>query len=358
MGTMRASVARIRILLVVAALLGVAACGQIDEPYLGAEVTVSSTATDVNPDQPPATGGSIAPVQPSAVLPPRDPNYVPTLIVASATGISAGTLPDLAPLGPPLGTLATVRVSDDLFGGLVVEPVEGGVVWYSAEGAEGEPIAEPGTELLDVGYLDNTAEAIVVDSAKTIERVRLVDRVIEPIITLAETDQLLDFSAAGGLYALVVGDEQCGRIEFVNSLGEPVGIGGPRTGECPVPRRPSFTLVDLGSDGDALAYTEVTYRSDGVEASTTLVGVELSSSAELFRIPVGGAGDRISSLTFDGRRVAFVRTPLEGGDRSVVLIDAVGDRAPVEVVATVSATGPLTVSFARLPLTVGAEPVG
>ncbi|MEZ5226959.1 MAG: hypothetical protein R2710_09845 [Acidimicrobiales bacterium] len=338
-----------------------AACGEIEPPDLGAEITV---ATTIDTDQDAAVASqSDEPVPleaqaPLAVLPPRDPGYVSVVVLGTPDGVSSGPFDDLAPLAEPLGSLSTDAVADDLFGGLVVDASGSGVLWYAAEGAEAVAIRPPGVRLLDVGYLNNTAEALVLVDDKLVERVRLFDLEAEPIIVLDDADELLDFSAAGGLYAVTVGNEECGRIGFLNSLGDPVGIAGPTVVECPVPRRATFTLIDLSPDGDAMAYTEVTYRSDGVEASTELVGAELSSGVELFRIPVGGAGDRISSLSFDGRRVVFVRTPLEGDNRDLVLIDAVTDGLPVEEVAPLPRSGAFDVSFARLPLKVGADSNG
>lgn len=335
-----------------------AACGEVEEPYLGAEITVDSAVAGAEPveriESDPADIQQLS--EPSSVLPPRDPGYVPVLVVGSAAGIGAGDAASVDPLEPPLGQLGIRATSDDLFGGLVVETMQESVLWFAAEGAEADVIRETGARLLDVGYLGNTAEALVLSEERLIERIRLVDLQTEPIVVLADSDQLLSFSAAGGLYALALGDAQCGRLLFLNSAGDPVNIGGPAMLDCPVPQRPTFTLLDLSPDGDAMAYTEVTYRSDGVEASTQLVGVELSSSVELFRIPIGDIGDRVSSITFDGRRVAFVRTPLEGGEPEVVMVDAFDEGQLFETVATPGVEEPVTVSFARLPLKVGTEP--
>ncbi len=342
-------------------LLGLAAaCGEVGEPYLGAEVTVASTVVGAEIQQSgPVTDTVVDGAASESVLPPRDPGYVPSLVIGSDTGIASGSIDRLALLEPPLGELGATRIADDLFGGLVVQVPDQGVLWFPAEGAEAATIRETGFRLLDVGYLGGTSEALVLGESRVVERVRLVDlEVAEPIVELAESDQLVDFSAAGGLYVLAIADDQCGRIDFVNSAGDPVSIRGPVPAECPVPRRATYTLLDLSPDGDALAYAEVTYRSDGVEATTQLVGIELSSSTELFRIDVGGAGDRISSLTFDGRRVAFVRTPLEGLEREVVQIDALVDGETLEVSVTSPDDGPLTLTYARLPLTVGAASAG
>ncbi len=337
------------------------ACGEIGEPYLGAEVTVSSaTVAGAETELSGPVSDTVSDgVASSSVLPPRDPGYVPSLVIGSAAGISSGAIDRLARLEPPLGELATTRIADDLFGGLVVQVPEQGVLWFPAEGAEAATIRDAGVRLLDVGYLGGTSETLVLTDNRFVERVRLVDpEASELIVELAEADQLIDFSAAGGLYVLAIADDQCGRIDFLNSIGDPVGIRGPAPDECPVPRRATYTLLDLSPDGDALAYTEVTYRSDGVEATTQVVGIELSSSTELFRIDVGGAGDRVSSLTFDGRRVAFVRTPLEGLEREVVQIDALVAGEILEVVAAPPDAGALTLTYARLPLKVGAAAAG
>lgn len=359
----RASRRSTRVLAVVlaAGAMLVAACGEIEPPDLGAEITVAPT---VDADE--AAGASIqsdepVPLEvqgPLAVLPPRDPGYESVLVLGAPDGVSSGMLGDLAPLAAPLGSLPTNSIADDLFGGLVVDAIDDGVLWFAAEGAEPVAIRPAGVRLLDVGYLNNTAEALVLVDDQLIERVRLFDLEAEPIIVLADTDELLDFSAAGGLYAVTIGNDECGRIGFLNTLGDPVGISGPVVVDCPVPRRATYTLIDLSPDGDAMAYTEVTYRSDGVEASTALVGAELSSGVELFRIPVGGAGDRISSLSFDGRRVVFVRTPLEGDRRDLVMIEAVSDGVAAEEITPLPRSGAFDVTFARLPLKVGADTAG
>ncbi len=345
---------------VVACAWLVAACGEIEPPDLGAEITVATTidpGADSNGEAESDAPVPLAVQGPLAVLPPRDPGYESVVVLGGPEGVSSGTLTELTPLADPLGALPTTAVADDLFGGLVVDAAEG-VLWFPAEGAEAVVIRPADGRLLDVGYLNNTAEALVLVDDKLIERVRLFDLEAEPIIVLDDADEVLDFSAAGGLYAVTIANDECGRIGFLNSLGDPVGIAGPSVIDCPIPRRATFTLIDLSPDGDAMAYTEVTYRSDGVEATTELVGAELSSGVELFRIPVGAAGDRISSLSFDGRRVVFIRTPLEGDDRELVMIEAVTDGVPTETVTLLSRAGLFDVSFARLPLKVGAEPAG
>ncbi len=345
---------------VVACTFVVGACGEIEPPDLGAEITIATT-TDADADTNDAaeddTPVPLVVQSPLAVLPPRDPGYESVIVLGSSEGVSSGPIDALTPLAAPLGSLSTVAIADDLFGGLVVAGADG-VSWFAAEGAEAVSIRPVGVRLLDVGYLNNTAEALVLVDEKLVERVRLFDLEAEPIVVLGETDELLDFSAAGGLYALTVGNDECGRIGFLNSLGDPVDIAGPSVVDCPVPRRATFVLIDLSPDGDAMAYTEVSYRSDGVEASTEIVGAELSSGVELFRIPVGSAGDRISSLSFDGRRVVFIRTPLEGDTRDLVMIEAVTEAVPTEQVSPLSSAGFFDISFARLPLKVGAESDG
>ncbi len=344
-----------------ACALAASACGEIDPPDLGAEITVAPTVDQEDDPGAQTEADQVAALEaqaPLAVLPPRDPGYESVVILGADEGIASGTMTDLVPLAAPLETLPTAAIADDLFGGLVVETLDSGVLWFAAEGAEAVEIRPAGVELLDVGYLNNTAEALVLVDGKLIERVRLFDLEFEPIVVLDDGDELLDFSAAGGLYAVTIRNDECGRIGFLNSLGDPVGITGPEVADCPVPRRAAFTLIDLSPDGDAIAYTEIKYRSDGVEASTELVGAELSSGVELFRLQIGAAGDRISSLSFDGRRVVFVRTPLEGETRELVMIDAIADGVPAEQVVPLSRSGSYDVSFARLPLKVGAESAG
>jgi hypothetical protein len=102
-------------------------------------------------------------------------------------------------------------------------------------------------------------------------------------------------------------------------------------------------------------YTEISYRSDGVEESTVLVGREFSSRAELFRTQIGQPGERVSSVAFDGRRVVLLRTSLDGDESDgLVVIDITDTERAVAVTNAV----PSAVTFARLPLTVGSVDAG
>lgn len=330
-----------------------ASCGAIEEPYLGADVTVVST----EPSQRVAetevqTGAAQSVSAPSPALPTRDPDYVATVMLSTSSGVSNGSVDGLSRLEAPLGETPVRLTVDDLFGGVVVDSPELGVAWYSGEGAEPVTIRDSTYRLLDVSYLANTVEALVLSSGRDVERVRLVDGETQRLTTVDEGLTLLDFSAAGGLYALALADSHCGRVEFINSVGEPVGVGGPPAGECTSPQRARITLLDFSPIGDVLAYAEVSYRSDGVESSTELVGMELSNSAEVFRIRIGDVGDDIASLSFDGRRVAVVRTSLDGAERQVMIVDALAvDPIPSVLPADIDSSA--RISFARLPLKLG-----
>jgi hypothetical protein len=130
-----------------------------------------------------------------------------------------------------------------------------------------------------------------------------------------------------------------------------VDLNGPGLPSCPVPRRPAFGSVALSPDGGVVVYTNVSYREDGIEVATELVARELVTGSEYFRLEIGGDGDQIVSMSFDGERVAYLRRSVDGTS-SVAVVDlaAAGAAQPVDL-AEGSPSG--SVSFARLPLAQG-----
>lgn len=332
--------------------LGAAACGEIPDPDLGAVPTTAVATGSAQEGGDPEGAPSSVEQEPVPVqlTPPRPEGYEPTLVLSTAEGVLVGEPNAVAVLAAPLDTLVASRAADDFFGGLVVQVESRDVLWFPAEGGEGELINVAGGELLDVGFRDGTPEAILTGEGNAIDRVQLVTRERLELTVLPEDRRLIDLSAGAGLFAFVFADENCGGVVFLNSAGVEVDLAGPEDGLCPVPRRPAFGEISLSPDGDAYVYTEIEYRSDGVEASTRLVGREFSTGAELFTIRIGEAGERVRSLTYDGRRVAFLRSSLDVG--AVDVLVAI-DTSDPELAVPVTDTPASGVTFARLPLTVG-----
>ena len=333
------------------ALLVSASCGEVGEPDLGSAPTTSivvdaGAGSQPEPADEPQDAGE-APVQAS---PPTPEGYVAAVVLSTSAGVLAGEADQVSALATPLDVVAANRSADDFFGGLVVQLDDGRVLWFPAEGGEGEIINADGGSLLDVGFRDGTPEAILSSPGNVIDRVQLVTKERQPLTVLADDRQLLDFSAGAGLFVLVYTDESCGGLLFLNSRGEEVDLPGPGGAPCPVPRRPGFSQVSLSPASDTYVYTEVEYRSDGVEASTHLIGREFSSDVELFRIRIGEAGDRIRSVAFDGRRVVMLRESLdEEVEDGLVIIDT----SDPELVIPTAEEEANAVTFARFPLTVG-----
>lgn len=353
------------VLLWLAAILGLVAagCGDLPEPELGSPP--SSITDEVDLTSP--TGGAGTVIEaPDGVVddsPPRPDGYVAELLASTGTTVLAGPIDAYQPLGEPISTVNVVRVVDDYFGGIVVQAAGGRVLWFAGEAAQPEVIASEaedetsaGGTLLDVGFSEGTPEAVLSIGGGVLERVQLVTGERNPLIALPEGQAMVDLSASNGIFALTYRDAECGGILLFTSTGEPVDIETPADTECQVPARPTFDEIAFGPEGDVYVYTEVAYRADGVESSTTLIARELSSRSELFRLPVGEAGDRIDSLAFDGRRVLFVRSSLnEEASTGLTVIDVTTPDAPRPVGPAESADEPqvlTSVSFARRPLTV------
>lgn len=354
---MRPFAASIRVTALVLAL-GLAGCAEIGEPDIGSPPTSVSAAETVpvdgtNPD------GSSESTTPQ--LPPACPEgFEPSLLVATEAGVvlipdgGSGSILNLSTGAsgdePGEALVEPLLAIDDYFRGLVVEVASGEIWWFQAEGGSARLVNPDGGSLLDVGFFNGTTE-VAVATGSQIDRVRLADSQREPLLVVAPDAQLLDFSSGGRLYALAFSNAECGQLVFVNADGVEVSLSVPEQPSCEMPRRPFYGSVALSTDGGAVAYTKVSYRSDGIEAETALVVVDLSSGGVVFESIVGGSGDRVTGLSFDGQRVAMLREASNSEVSLVVVNDA-------EVLA-----GPdlarfgqiLGVSWSRLPVAVGGE---
>ncbi len=353
-----------------ALLLVGAACAEIGEPDLGVgspaprtDATQSGDALDPSESDAAAdeANAEIEAAPLPVFSPPRPDGYLPSLVIVGVDRASVfdGPLDQASaiPLSFGSGTVVPDRVVDDFFGGVVVQDqVEGEdgasiqtVTWFRPSDDLGTVLAE-GAQLLDVGFIDSTLEAhaLVVVDGNSVDRIKLVDGERAPFAVLGEGQVLVDLSASEGLHAVVVSDTACGDLVFWNSSGEVVDVGGPSAPPCAVDRRPTYGAVDLNPDATQVAYTVLTYRSDGVVATTDLVVRELGSSAVVFTASVGGPGQDIRRLSFDGTRLAFIRSDTE--QTQVVVLSTEGELSESIVGAE---TDPNEAVFARQPLTVG-----
>ncbi len=362
------------------------ACGSLGEPYLGSFPTSStpeeqdnSLVSGINDGQ---GSTSDSPVQ---ALPPGPSDYVPAIVVVTDSGIavvdrSLGTGSDrfetarLLVLQPEPGTTeptaggttaattiplqnddqtddATVgrlesdftHANDDLFGGLVAQIIDGDVLWFPGTGGELRRVGVDGAELMDIGYSLGTPEALT-QRAGQIFRTRLVDNESLVFASLDPGEELLDVSSAGGVVAVAVSDPQCGSVSFYSGEGMKLVIDPFNTLSCEQPGRPTVGGVAMSPDGEAVAYTVISYREDGVELATELKAVELTSGAEILSVPIGDSGDVIESIAFDGVTAVLLRR--SSARSEIVVADALSSD-----VLDMSAIGtPRAVSFARLPL--------
>ena len=286
----------------------------------------------------------------SVFSPPRPDGYTPGILASVDTGlvlVEGDTVTDLGdrfPVGP------VERVVDDYLGGLVAQ-LEGDVIqWLPADGAAPTQVSDTDGGLLDAGFIDDTlAVQVFVEVPDGIDRIKLVDGEREAFTRFDQGANVVAFSSSNGIQAVAIGDDACGSLAFFNTSGQRIDLGGPPDPACPVPRRPHFGAVAMSPGGDVVAYTEVTYREDGLPASSVLTVLELESGTVLFSDTVGAPGEQIDSLSYDGRRVTFLRTG-EGG-REVGLV-MVADQIETIIAGLV---GVQDVGFARLPLLL-AEP--
>ena len=349
-------------------LVGLAvACGSLPEPNVGSPS--SSTARD-------AVAESAAS---EAAQPLGDPEFddeapvLSELIVATGTLLAIGPAAQIRPLAEPFIGIGPQFAVDDFLGGIVSQASDGEVWWFPGEGGTGQLINGDGGTLLGVGLNDGSPVAFLlvedqIDDpaaptedestmavAHRVETVGLVTGSRTPYVTIEPGRTVLAFAAGGNHSALVLGDTACGGMLVFDQLGGVVPAALPDVA-CPVPSLAAFGDVALSPDGTVLAFTTVTYRPDGVEASTAIVGLQLvaaggvEAGTEVFRLEVGGAGDRLTSLDFDGQRLVFIRTSLNAQTESGPMLIDLSEPADAVVLGAVDA---LSVSFARGPLSFG-----
>jgi len=335
-------------MLVLAAALVASACAEIGEPYLGEGVSAPSTtvAEEETAEDASSDAEEVVSANVSAVFsPPRPEGYVPAVLASLGTRLVVADGETIVDLGDRFPGGATARVVDDYLGGLVAQLANGVVQWLPADGAAPTQITNGDGRLLDVGFIDDTlAVQVFLEVPGGIDQIKLVDGQREAFTRFVEGASVVAFSASNGIQAVALGDDLCGSLAFYNTSGQRIDLGGPGEPACPVPRRPRFGAVAMSPGGDAVAYTEVSYRDDGLPASTVVTVLELATGAVLFESDLGAPGEQIESLSYDGRRLAFMRTGEQG--REVGLIEVASQ---TEVVVE-GLDGVQGVSFARLPL--------
>ncbi len=352
-----ASLSRRSASLLVVALLG-AACTEVGDPIIA---TASNTTVVDDAEAAVATEGEVAvtggPTATTVFSPRADPDYVPTLIVSAGGAVYEVDATTITPIVDAEAS-SVADAADDLSGGIVAElasDTEGATIdWFASGGSSFVQVDATGGALLDVTYADGSPEVLVLleDGLDRVERISLVTGARTPLAALGDGESLLDVAAAAGRYLLVSADQACGGLRFLSADGEDLNLVGPPEAECPVPRRPAFGLGALSPEGDAVAFTELTYRSDGLVTSTDVVVWELGADAELARVTVAGSGEAVLDLAFDGRRVAVLR--LDASDDAapgevVEIYDPVGAG---DVVTSVPLAGATAVRFSRLPVAV------
>ncbi len=328
-----------------AAALCLTGCAEIGQPYLGEGV--SATSTTIATDDPELrVEKEVVSADVSAVFsPPRPEGFVSPVLASLGTRVVAVDKGLITDLGDRFPGAEVERVVDDYLGGLVAQ-LEGNMIqWLPADSAAPTLVSQANGSLLDAGFVDDTlAVQVFLEVPGGIDRVKLVDGEREPFTRFEEGRSVVAFSSSNGIQAVALGDDACGTLAFFNTSGQRVDLGGPDDPECPVARRPNFGAVALSPGGDVVAYTEISYREDGLPASTMLTVLELASGRVLLSEPVGSPGEQIESLAFDGRRVVFLRTGEVG--RQVGLVDVVDQSETV----IAGLDGVRDVGFARLPL--------
>ncbi len=338
----------------VVAGVAVASCGELTTPEAYAPSTSSTVIEGVEQET-----ASQVQERPGVVtgvdefVPTAQPGYVPTLLVSGSQFVFAVDGLESTPLTGSLADLQTTRAVDDLGGGIVIQELGGPIVYHQAQG-QPELLDDSGAELLDVGFWDGSPRAFVELRPGLIEWIQLVserpgaghERQLH--VALAEGEEIVAFSASRDLQAVIVQDEQCGELRFYGSDGQLLNLRGPDVPACTFPGRPAFGSVALSPDGGAVAYTIISYRGDGTEAATELVARELLGGSEVFfSRRIGEDLDAITSLTFDGERVAYVKS--SDGTDSVTVLDLTLDSAELAVDLLASANV-YSVSFARIPV--------
>ena len=245
---------------------------------------------------------------------------------------------------------------DDLGGGVVAQDVSGPVIYWQVQ-RQPEILDEEGARLLDVGYWNGSPRAFVEVGNGRVDWIQLVseqpgtDRERQTHLQLPEGDTIVDFSASRDLQALIVQDGQCGELRIYGQNGQVLDRVIPEASQCTFPSRPAFGAVALSPDGGAVAYTIVTYNSDGTEAGTEVEARELGAAFGYRNRRIGESLDAVTSLSFDGDRVAYLKQSLNGPTVTLLNLTAERQEVPVDLLDTAEV---FSVSFARMPVgTVG-----
>lgn len=313
---------RLPLVVALSAALGAPACAEIGEPYLGEGVSAPSSTVVEEATEDETTDEEVISANVSSVFsPPRPDGFVPGLLASLGTNLVLVEEEGATDLGVRFPGASVERVVDDYLGGLVAQ-LEGGIVqWLPAEGVAPTLVSSGNGSLLDAGFIDDTlAVQVFLEVAGGIDRIKLVDGEREPFTRFDEGEFVVAFSSSNGIQAVAIGDDACGSLAFFNTSGQRIDLGGPSDPVCPVPRRPQFGAVAMSPGGDVVAYTEVTYREDGLPASSVLTVFELASETVLFTSVVGNPGEQIESLSYDGRRVTFLRTGETGREVGLVTV--------------------------------------
>lgn len=326
-------------------MLGAASCAEVGQPYLGEGVSPPSTTAVADTEDVPEAEEIESANFSSVFSPSRPDGYIPPVLASLGTNLVLVDDGIVTDLGTRFPGAPVERVVDDFLGGLVAQLEGGAVQWLPADAAAPTLVSQNNGVLLDAGFIDDTlAVQVFLEVAGGIDQVKLVDGERVSFTRFDEGASVVAFSSSNGIQAVAIGDEACGSLAFFNTSGQRIDLGGPGDPECPVPRRPHFGAVAMSPGGDVVVYTEVTYREDGLPASTMLTVLELASGIALLAEPVGAPGEQIESLAFDGRRIVFLRTGEAG--RQVGLVDVVSQAESV----VAGLDGVRDVDFARLPL--------
>ena len=333
-----------------------AACGELTPPDAFSPTTSSTLATGVEQEtasqvqeRPGLTAGV------DEFVPSPSPSYIPSLLVSGTQFVFSVDEGISVPLSGSLADLQTVRSVDDLGGGLVSQQQSGEIIYRPSQGeAEVLSPAEAGDRLLDVGFWDGSPRALVQVGERRVDWIQLVterpgaERERQVHIELEENEEILALSASRDLQAVITQNRECGELRFYGSDGRVIPLQGPEPPPCELSGFPSYGAVALSPDGGAVAYTQVSYRSDTTEAGTDLVVRELIAGADsFFDRRIGEAGDSVTSMAFDGQRAAYLRD--SDGNQSVTLLNIVdGAELPVDLLAVGEIS---SVSFARIPVT-------
>ncbi len=285
-------------------------------------------------------------------VPSPEPGFqAPLLIAAGPSALIADGTGPASLIDEPLQQFNLSHVADDLGGNLILDEL-GGPISYAQSQVAIEQIDDSSGELLGVGHWGGAPRAFVLQGGGEIDWIRLVseqdgnERERRTHIELSVGETLVDLSASQDLQAVITSDDECGQLRFFGAEGTELSLPAPDDPECTFPGSPAYGSVALSPDAQAVAYTIVTYRDDGSEAATELIVREILSKEPYLPVRrIGEDLDRITSLTFDGQRVAYIKET--DGERSIIIIEE-GENDILVPTGTVNDLR--AVAFARLPL--------